>query len=49
MRVLDETNVEEAMRDPEKFRAHAGDPRASVSGKVEVPLGPFALARVDIG
>ena len=49
VRVLDETNVEEAMRDPETFRAHAGDPRESVSGKIEVPLRPFALACVDIG
>ncbi len=48
VRYLDETNVEEAMRDPEAFRQQPGTSVQSVSGKVELKLLPFAVARVDI-
>lgn len=49
VRYLDETNAEEAMRRPEEFRQRAGEPQESVSGKIELKLLPFAIARVDIG
>lgn len=48
VRYLDETNAEEAMRRPEEFRKRAGEVQPSVSGKIELKLLPFALARVDI-
>ena len=48
VRYLDETNVEQAMREPEAFRAQAGVTTESVAGKIELRLLPFALARVDI-
>jgi hypothetical protein len=49
VRQLDETNAEAAMRDPETFRAQADAARASVAGKIEIKLLPYAIARVDIG
>jgi hypothetical protein len=48
VRYLDETNVEQAMRQPEEFRKQTGQAKESVSGKIELKLLPFALARVDI-
>jgi hypothetical protein len=48
VRYLDETNAEEAMRQPEKFRQRAGNATPSASGKIELRLRPFALARVDL-
>ena len=48
VRCLDETNAEEAMRNPEAFRAQPGVATESVSGKIELKLLPCALARVDI-
>jgi hypothetical protein len=48
VRYLDETNAEEAMRRPEEFRKRTGEAQPSVSGKIELKLLPFALARVDI-
>ena len=48
VRYLDETTAEEAVRRPEAFRAQAGSPLESVSGKIELKLLPFAVARVDI-
>jgi hypothetical protein len=48
VRYLDETNAEEAMRHPERFRESAGSPAESVAGKIELKLLPFALARIDI-
>jgi len=48
VRYLDETNAEESMRNPEIFRAQAGLPAESVSGKIELKLLPFALARIDV-
>ena len=40
--------AEAAMRAPEKFRAEIGEPVASVSGKIELKLAPYAVARVDV-
>ena len=48
VRYLDESNAEEAMRNPESFRAQPGLAAQSVSGKIELELLPFALARIDI-
>jgi hypothetical protein len=48
IRYLDETNVEEAMRNPEAFRTQQGVVQESVAGKIELKLLPYALARVDI-
>jgi D-apionolactonase len=47
-RVLDAAGAEEAMREPEAFRARAGRP-LSGQGGIMVELPPFALATVDIG
>lgn len=49
VRYLDETTVDQAMRRPEEFRAQPGTMQESVSGKIELKLLPFALARVDLG
>jgi hypothetical protein len=49
VRYLDETNAGQALREPETFRALAGEPKESVAGKIELKLLPFAVARVDIG
>ena len=49
VRQLDETSAEAAMRDPEAFRAQADAARASVAGKIELQLLPYAIARLDIG
>ena len=48
IRYLDETNAEQAMNDPEKFRAQAGELADSIAGKIELKLLPYALARIDI-
>ena len=48
VRYLDETTAEQAMQRPEEFRALAGGLQASVSGKIELKLLPYAVARVDI-
>jgi hypothetical protein len=48
VRHLNETNVEEAMRSPDTFRAQAGEWVDSVASKLELVLLPFAVARVDI-
>ena len=48
VRYLDETTAEEAVRRPEAFRQQAGTAQESVSGKIELKLLPFAVARVDI-
>jgi hypothetical protein len=48
VRYLDETTAEVAVRRPEEFRARAGEAQASVNGKIELKLLPFALARIDI-
>jgi hypothetical protein len=48
VRYLDETTTEQATRRPEEFRAQAGEQQESVSGKIELKLLPYALARVDV-
>lgn len=48
VRYLDETNGRAAMTNPEDFRRDPGETADAVSGKIELRLLPFALARVDI-
>jgi hypothetical protein len=47
-RYLDETTFEQATRRPEEFRAQPGGQKDSISGKIELTLLPFAVARVDV-
>jgi hypothetical protein len=47
LRLLDETNAGEAMRDPQRFRAAADEPRTTQAGALELELLPYALARID--
>jgi hypothetical protein len=49
VRYLDETTAEQAVRQPEEFRRRPGEEQASVSGKIELKLLPFAVGLVDIG
>ena len=49
VRYLDETNAEEAMRNPERFRAQGGAAVESISGKIELRLLPCSLGRIDLG
>jgi hypothetical protein len=46
-RYLDERNAEEAMRDPEAFRAQAGERLHSSAGELRLDMLPYALARID--
>lgn len=46
-RSLDETNVEEAVRLPEAFRARADELLSSRNGAVRVHLRPYAVIRLD--
>ncbi len=46
-RSLDETNVEEAARSPEAFRARAGEILPGHDGAVQVHLRPYAILRLD--
>jgi D-apionolactonase len=48
VRVLDETNVEQAMRDPEAFRKLADNVVEPSAAKIELKMLPYAVARVDI-
>jgi hypothetical protein len=45
--VLDDRTAEEAMQSPEIFRRQHETRRASRAGALEVPLGPYGVARVD--
>jgi hypothetical protein len=47
VRVLDEANVEAAMREPEAFRAEAGVEMLPKEGALELELRPYAVARID--
>ncbi len=47
VRQLDETNVEEAMRSPESFRARSGQLLQTAAGILEIELLPYAVARID--
>jgi hypothetical protein len=46
MRVLDETNAESAMREPEAFRASAGEEIGAVDGRLHLKLKAYAVARI---
>jgi D-apionolactonase len=48
VRYLDETNVREAMLQPEAFRARPVATVEAAGGKIEVRLTPYAVARVDL-
>jgi hypothetical protein len=48
VRYLDESNVEEAMRTPEVFRSKPQARSATINGKLEFGLLPYAVARLDI-
>jgi hypothetical protein len=48
LRVLDETNVEEAMREPEAYRKLPEKVLQPVTAKIELTMLPYALARIDI-
>ncbi|MBA3946067.1 MAG: hypothetical protein H0X37_16060 [Herpetosiphonaceae bacterium] len=47
VRYLDETNAEQAMADPEMFRADQGTLIAGTGGKLELHLLPYAIACID--
>jgi hypothetical protein len=49
VRVLDETNAEAAMREPEAFRAEAGVEMRPKEGSLEIELRPYSVARLDNG
>jgi D-apionolactonase len=48
VRFLDETNFEQATRDPEAYRQGLGVRVEAVTAKIELKLLPFAVARVDL-
>jgi len=48
VRFLDETNVEQAMREPEEFRKISASAVQPVSAKLELKMLPYAVARIDI-
>ncbi|HEY0549247.1 MAG TPA: hypothetical protein VGF13_06560 [Verrucomicrobiae bacterium] len=45
---LNADTAEEAMRTPEAFRAQTGATTKAVSGKIELLLAPYEIARVDV-
>ncbi|RIK42461.1 MAG: hypothetical protein DCC55_08820 [Chloroflexi bacterium] len=47
IRILDETNGEAAMREPEAYRANAGTVIATSGGVLALDLKPFAVATID--
>ena len=47
LKYLDETNAEEAMRDPEKFRRDPGRSARTSNQKLTLELKPFAVGRID--
>ena len=49
VRYLDESNAEEAMSDPETFRARPGTVVAAAGQRINLRLLPFGLARIDVG
>ena len=49
VRLLDETNAERAMREPEEFRDGAGKSIICQEGRVLLDLLPYAVARIDVG
>jgi len=49
VRLLDETNVERAMREPEEFHDGAGKSLMCQEGRLLLDLLPYAVARIDVG
>jgi hypothetical protein len=49
VRFLDERTAEEAMKEPEAFRARPGEARAVTEGRLGLELLPYGVARVDVG
>jgi hypothetical protein len=47
VRLLDETNAEQAMLSPEQFRAERGEWAQTSQDELELRLRPFAIARID--
>ena len=47
VRVLDESNVVEAMRHPEHFRAQTGRSMDATDGTLRLSLAPYAVVRLD--
>lgn len=47
LKLLDETNVERAMIEPEAFRAETGEERNTKTGELTIELLPYAVARLD--
>jgi D-apionolactonase len=47
IRILDETNAEAALREPEAFRATAGAVTTADGGDLTLDLNPFAVATID--
>jgi hypothetical protein len=48
MRILDETNAEQATLAPEAFRAQLGELLDAPDGQTELELLPYAIARIDV-
>jgi D-apionolactonase len=48
VRLLDERNAEAAMRDPQAFRAQAGELLDTPDGSIVLELLPYAIARIDV-
>jgi D-apionolactonase len=48
VRTLDERNATATMRDPEHFRAQAGELVSAPEGQLELELLPYAVARIDV-
>jgi hypothetical protein len=46
---LDETNAEEAMGHPARFRGRPGQRRETEEGGLDICLRPYALVRIDTG
>jgi hypothetical protein len=48
LRLLDESNAEEAMQAPEAFRERSPVPTAAPGGALVLDLLPYAIVRVDM-
>jgi D-apionolactonase len=48
LRRLNARNAEDAMRNPEEFRAAPGESVQAVGGKIELTLAPYEYARLDV-
>ncbi|MFN8440937.1 MAG: hypothetical protein U0175_09215 [Caldilineaceae bacterium] len=48
VRLLDERNVEQAMRSPATFQQRIGTSRSVTDGKLRIELLPVSLARIDL-